>query len=75
MKLIHGRGFRAEEKHRIIPFIYQQIISVVRCICRAMENLRIKFENTQNEVEFTFKQLNKHFFWCIGICPFVKFTK
>ncbi|CAF0987549.1 unnamed protein product [Adineta steineri] len=49
MKLIHGQGFKEEEKHRIIPFIYKQIIIVVRCICRAMENLRINFENTKNE--------------------------
>jgi hypothetical protein len=62
MKLIHGRGFKADEKHRIIPFIYQQIINVVRCICRAMENLRIKFENTRNEVGFYCKHVNKYFF-------------
>lgn len=50
MKLIHGRGFKPEEKRRIVPFIYQQIINVIRCICRAMENLRINYEKTQNEV-------------------------
>ena len=50
MKLIHGAGFKKEEKNRYIPFIYQQIISIVRCICRAMGILRIKFENKRNEV-------------------------
>jgi hypothetical protein len=50
MKLIHGRGFKMEEKHRIIPFIYRQIITIVRCICRAMNNLRINFEKARNEV-------------------------
>ncbi|CAF4102265.1 unnamed protein product [Rotaria socialis] len=49
MKLIHGRGFKADEKHRLIPFIYRQILSVVRCICRAMNMLQIKFENERNE--------------------------
>ena len=50
MKLIHGQGFRADEKRRLVPFIYQQIVSVARCICRAMENLRIDFEKTRTEV-------------------------
>jgi len=50
MKLIHGSGFKIEDKRRIIPFIFQQIITVVRCICRAMENLQINFEKAQNEV-------------------------
>jgi len=57
MKLIHGRGFKLEEKRRIIPFIYQQIITVVRCICRAMQNLRINFEKARNEVRLNY--LNK----------------
>jgi hypothetical protein len=50
MKLIHGEGFKMDEKRRFVPFIYQQIITVVRRICRAMENLRISFQNTGNEV-------------------------
>ena len=50
MKLIHGRGFKLDEKRRLIPFIYEQIIHVVRCICRAMQNLRIRFEKARNEV-------------------------
>jgi hypothetical protein len=57
MKLIHGRGFKPEEKRRIIPFIYQQIITVVRCIYRAMQNLRINFEKARNEVQLNY--LNK----------------
>jgi hypothetical protein len=63
MKIIHGRGFRAEEKRRIIPFIYQQILTVVRCICRAMENLRINFEKAQNEVCLNYKQIHNHPFF------------
>ena len=50
MKLIHGRGFKTDEKRRLIPFIYQQIITVVRSVCRAMESLRISFEKVGNEV-------------------------
>ncbi|CAF0775269.1 unnamed protein product [Rotaria sp. Silwood1] len=49
MKLIHGQGFKADEKRRLIPFIYRQIVNVVRCICRAMHILQIKFENERNE--------------------------
>ncbi|CAF2332385.1 unnamed protein product [Rotaria sp. Silwood2] len=49
MKLIHGQGFKTDEKRRLIPFIYRQILNVVRCICRAMHILQIKFENERNE--------------------------
>ncbi len=50
MKLIHGRGFKNDEKRRLVPFIYRQILSVARCICRAMNILRINFQEHQNEV-------------------------
>ncbi len=50
MKLIHGRGFKADEKRRLVPFIYRQVVSVVRCICRAMGALCINFEIDGNEV-------------------------
>lgn len=49
MKLIHGRGFKVDEKCRLIPFIYRQIVGIVRCICRAMHALQIQFEKQQNE--------------------------
>ncbi|CAF4312198.1 unnamed protein product, partial [Adineta steineri] len=49
MKLIHGRGFRIDEKRRLVPFIYRQILSVVRCICRQMNILCIRFHDDQNE--------------------------
>ena len=52
MKLIHGQGFRPDEKRRLVPFIYRQILSVVRCICRAMRMLCIDFEKDQSEVLF-----------------------
>jgi hypothetical protein len=50
MKLIHGLGFKPDEKRRLVPFIYRQILSVVRCICRAMDILHINFHENQNEV-------------------------
>jgi len=50
MKLIHGQGFRVDEKRRLVPFIYRQIVSVIRCICRAMRLLQINFHDHQNEV-------------------------
>jgi hypothetical protein len=59
MKIIHGQGFRPDEKRRLIPFIYQQIITVVRCICRAMANLRINFAKARNEVRLNNR--NNHF--------------
>lgn len=50
MKLIHGQGFRMDEKRRLVPFIYQQILSVARCICRQMSILCIRFQDHRNEV-------------------------
>jgi hypothetical protein len=55
MKFIHGQRFKIEEKRRLIPFINQQIISIIQCICRAMQTLCIPFENPQNEVRYAFK--------------------
>jgi len=52
MKLIHGRGFRMDEKRRLVPFIYRQILSVVRCICRQMHVLCIRFADARNEVGY-----------------------
>ncbi|CAF0786611.1 unnamed protein product [Didymodactylos carnosus] len=49
MKLIHGRGFKPDEKRRTIPFIYGQIVYVVKCIIRAMRKLKISFEKPKNE--------------------------
>lgn len=50
MKLIHGQGFKPDEKRRLVPFIYRQILNVVRCIFRAMRSLHINFKHNQNEV-------------------------
>jgi hypothetical protein len=50
MKFQHGRGFSIEEKRRLIPFINQQIIGIIRCICQAMKTLDIPFENPRNKV-------------------------
>jgi len=50
MKFQHGRGFSIEEKYRLIPFINQQIIGIIRCICQAMKTLDIPFANPRNEV-------------------------
>jgi hypothetical protein len=77
MKLIHGRGFKIDEKRRLVPFIYRQVLSVVRCICRAMRILRIKFQEDQNEVSYqcsSGKTKIDHFLY-IGICSYIKFTK
>lgn len=49
MKLIHGQGFKVDEKRRLVPFIYRQIVAVIRCICRAMRLLQINFHDNENE--------------------------
>ena len=55
MKFLHDRNFTIEEKRRLIPFINQEIIDVMRCICQAMQTLCIPFQNPQNEVCYVFK--------------------
>ena len=50
MKLIHGRGFQAEEKRRTVPLIYQQILGIIRTLCTSMERLSINFDQQRNEV-------------------------
>jgi hypothetical protein len=50
MKLIHGLGFKPDEKRRLVPFIYRQILTIIRCICRAMRILHIQFHENKNEV-------------------------
>jgi hypothetical protein len=50
MKFMHNRGFKIEEKRRLISFIYRQIFSIVQSIYKAMETLDIPFEKSQNEV-------------------------
>lgn len=51
MKLIHGKGFHVDEKRRLVPFIYRQIVTLVRSICRAMRTLGIRFQLEHNEVK------------------------
>ena len=53
MKFQHGRGFSLEEKLRLIPFINQQIIDIIRCICLAMKTLEIPYENPESEVRIS----------------------
>jgi hypothetical protein len=47
MKFMHGQGFKIEEKYRLIPIVYRQIIY--------MQTLFISFGNPQNEVRHAFK--------------------
>ena len=76
MKLKHGRGFSIEEKCRLIPFINQQIIGVIRCISQAMQTLRIPFENPQNEVSSYISIISKSITMLnIGICTDIKYHR
>jgi hypothetical protein len=50
MKFMHGQGFKIEEKYRLIPIVYRQIIYTMQHICQAMQTLCIPFGNPKNEV-------------------------
>ena len=55
MRIIHGQGYSDEDKRGYIPLVYQNILSAMHSLTRAMENLRIPYKDSANPVSyFTF---------------------
>jgi hypothetical protein len=50
MKIIHGQGYSADERRSFIPLIYQNIIDSMSSLIRAMQQLKIDFQNPELEV-------------------------
>lgn len=49
MKIIHGQGYSADERRSFIPLIYQNIIDSMSSLIRAMQQLKIDFQNPDLE--------------------------
>ncbi|KAI3382442.1 hypothetical protein SNEBB_003494 [Seison nebaliae] len=49
MRIIHGTGFSDDDKRSFIKLIYQNIYSAMNGMIRAMELLRIPYEDSENE--------------------------
>lgn len=52
MRIIHGQGYSDEDKRGYIPLVYQNILSAMQSLTRAMENLRIPYKDPANPVSY-----------------------
>ena len=50
MKIIHGSGYSDEEKRGFIKLVYQNIFMAMNSMVRAMDTLKIPYNEPQNEV-------------------------
>ena len=50
MKIIHGSGYTEEEKRGFVRLIYQNIFMGMHSMIKAMEKLKIPYQDTHNEV-------------------------
>ena len=46
MKIIHGAGFPDEEKRTYIKLVYQNIFMAMQSMIRAMDLLKIQYEDS-----------------------------
>ncbi|THD20334.1 Guanine nucleotide binding protein (G protein) q polypeptide [Fasciola hepatica] len=49
MRIIHGAGYSDEERRTFIKLVYQNIYMAMFTMIRAMESLRIAYENPANQ--------------------------
>lgn len=52
MRIIHGSGYSDEERRSLIKLVYQNIYLAMYTLIRAMETLKIPYENPINRVNF-----------------------
>ena len=45
MRIIYGRGYSAEDKHGFIKFVFQNIFTDMQSLIRAMDHLKIEYED------------------------------
>lgn len=50
MKIIHGAGFPDEEKRTYIKLVYQNIFMAMQSMIRAMDLLKIQYEDSSCQV-------------------------
>ena len=51
MRIIHGSGYTDDDKRTFIKLVFQNIFMAINSLIRAMEQLRIQYQDEKNEVE------------------------
>ena len=63
MRIIHGSGYTDEDKRGFIKLVFQNIFMAMQTMIRAMELLKIQYENSDSVVRL----LSRFYIQCIGI--------
>ncbi|XP_036434447.1 guanine nucleotide-binding protein subunit alpha-14 [Colossoma macropomum] len=50
MRIIHGSGYTEEDKKSFTKLVFQNIVTAMQSMIRAMEMLKISFSNSENQV-------------------------
>ena len=50
MRIIHGSGYTDEDKRGFIKLVFQNIFMAMQTMIRAMELLKIQYENSDSAV-------------------------
>ena len=50
MRIIHGSGYTDEDKRGFIKLVFQNIFMAMQTMIRAMELLKIQYENPESAV-------------------------
>lgn len=50
MRIIHGTGYTDEDKKGFIKLVYQNIFMAIQSMIKAMDFLKIEYENKKNLV-------------------------
>ncbi len=52
MRIIHGAGYTDEDKRGFIKLVFQNIFMAMQSMIRAMEMLKIQYENDDSQVSW-----------------------
>ena len=59
MRIIHGSGYSDEDKRGFIKLVFQNIFMAMQSMIRAMEMLKIQYENPDSQVRVS--RVRRHF--------------
>ena len=57
MRIIHGSGYTDEDKRGFIKLVFQNIFMAMQTMIRAMELLKIQYENPESAVSLLLKSI------------------
>ena len=60
MRIIHGSGYSEEDKRGFIKLVYQNIFMAMQSMIKAMELLKISFNDHRNAVSSTCPRTPPH---------------